>query len=363
MKQKTILRIGSILTILGLINLGIPRTAEAAGLTTVKDYLSTLAESQTSLVAHEINFTPATAVSGGAGLNKIILVFPDGDDGTWCATAGTDLVVATTSLKDSATVLPGTSKTAKCVKGTGASSYDTLTIEGVDNLTGGTLYGVKISDGATGKLGTPANTTTGIVTVKTNNGSSDIDTGYIAFDILTSNQISISGRVDPTLSFSITDSAIGFGTITAAAVRHATSDEVGAASEPANGNPTQLSVTTNADDGAVVEIRDTNPNSASGMYSAGTGLTLVSTASTGVSLGSEEFGVYGKNASSLTIAEAFDNDSNADAAISTTFQTLASSTAPVASATVDVAAVAAVAGTTPAGTFANTLYVVATGKF
>jgi hypothetical protein len=362
MKQKIFFRIWSIATIISLVGIWIPKV-EAATLSTARDYLSTLQENQTTGVTHEINFTTATNISGGAGLNKIILVFPDADDGNWCSTAGTDLTVTTTSLKDSATVLPGTSKTARCVKGSGLSNYDTLTIEGVDNLTAGTLYGVRVADGSTGKLGTPDNTTTGIITVKANNGSSDVDTGYIAVDILSTNQITISGQVNPTLSFSITDTAIGFGTVTSAAIKHATADEQGAASEPASGNPTQLSVSTNADDGAVIEIRDTNSNSTSGMYSAGTGTTLTSVASTGVGAGTEEFGVYGKNASSLTIAEGFDNDSNADSAITTTFQTLASSTAPVSSATVDVAALAAVAATTPAGTFADTLYVVATGKF
>ncbi|MEI9966382.1 MAG: hypothetical protein WDN67_01855 [Candidatus Moraniibacteriota bacterium] len=117
---------------------------QAATLTTVADYLSRNKESLTTGVTHEIQVTPATAISGGADTNKIILVFPDGDDGLWCRTAGTDLVVSTaqacaTRLRLS--VQAGL--TARCTQGSGASSYDTLYVESVDNLSASTLYGVQ----------------------------------------------------------------------------------------------------------------------------------------------------------------------------------------------------------------------------
>jgi hypothetical protein len=336
---------------------------QAATLTNARDYLTRQAQNLTSGETHEVQFTPATNVSGGTGANKVILVFPLADGADWCRTAGTDLSVSVAGLKDSATALPGTSKTAKCTQGNDSTTYDTITVEGVDNLIAGTSYAVKISDGSTGKLGTPANTTTGLIIIKTYNGSTDIDTRTVATDILTTDQISVSGTVDPTLSFAITDTAIGFGSITAAAVRHATSDEAGAASEPANGNPTQLQVSTNAASGAVIEIKDSNAVSASGLYNSASATTLTSRASTSVSLGVVGFGIYGKNSSSLTIAEAFDNDTTGDLAISTAYQTFASSAAPISSAYVDVAALSAVAGSTPAGSYADTLTVVATGKF
>lgn len=359
MKQKINTRISSMALIFFLIAssfyfLFTPKV-EAAALTSASVYLNTLSQSQVSGATYEIILQPAAASTSGS----LIIVFPDADDGDWCRSAGS-LTTATTSLKESALALPGT-LSASCTQGSGASNYDTITITGMTAIVNSNKYGVRIS-GNVGALGTSESSTTGIITVKTNSGS-DVDTGYAAVDIITSDEISISGRVDPTLTFGITDSSIGFGIVTAAAVRYATADEVGSASEPAGGAPSQLSVSTNADDGAVIEIRDTNTNSASGMYSAGTGTTLVSVASTAVSLGSEEFGIYGKNGSSVTIAEGFDNDSNADAAITTTFQTFATVAGPVSSATVDVAPVAAVSAATPAGNYADTIYVVATGKF
>jgi hypothetical protein len=365
MKNKKLNRFlsGTLVTLILLVVVIPAMRARAATLTNARDYMNRNAENLTSSVTHEVIFTPATNVSGGSGTNKIILVFPDADDGKWCYANAGDGTVATTSLHDSATALPGTTKTVACTKGSGSSSYDTITISGVDNLTAGTMYGFRIADGSTEKFGTPANTTTGVITVKTNNGTSDVDTRNIVVDIVASDQISISGTVDPTMTLAITDTQIGFGSITSAAVRHATSDEAGAASEPANDAPTKVTVSTNAQSGMVVEIRDYNANSASGLYSASASHTLTSTASTGVTLGADGFGVYGKHATSVTIAEAFDNDSTSDLAISNTFQTIASTTAPVSSGSFDIASVAAVAGSTPAGSYADTLTVVATGKF
>ncbi|MFH0968890.1 MAG: hypothetical protein V1804_00065 [Patescibacteria group bacterium] len=352
-----------------MLTIWIPES-QAATLTTARDYLTRQAENLQSGEIHEIQFTPATAVSGGAGLNKIIVVFPDGDDGTWCATAGTDLTESVAGLKDSATALPGTTLAAKCVKGTGASSYDTITIEGVDDLTAGTTYAVKVSDGSIGKLGTPANTTTGFIIVQTNNGSGTVDERPILVDILTTDQISVSAHVEPTITFAITDTSLGFGAIPLASVRYATEDGTeagGSNSVPADHNPTQLQLSTNAQDGAVIEIKDTNTVAGSGLYDVASTTTLTSRASTVVAAGTAGFGIYGKHngatTGTLDIAEAFDNDTTSDLAIGTAFQTFASSTAPLDTATVDVVPIAAISSVTPAGSYADTLTIVATGKF
>ncbi|MEI9966381.1 MAG: hypothetical protein WDN67_01850 [Candidatus Moraniibacteriota bacterium] len=182
-------------------------------------------------------------------------------------------------------------------------------------------------------------------------------------DIITNDEVAVSGRVDPTLSFAIDTTTVGFGTITSGALRYATSDTNGSGSAPGNGDPITLTLSTNADDGAVIELRDQNTNATSGLYSTDTGTTLASAASTAVSAGTANFGAYGKNASGLTIAESFDHDSTADVAISTTFQTLASVAAPVSNGSLDVSLVSAVAGATPAGAYSDTLTIIATGKF
>ncbi len=330
--------------------------AEAASMQ-ARDYMNRNVASLATGATHEIIFT--TSSTGGMSSGSLIIVFPDANDGQWCRTAGT-LTAATTSLHDSATALPGT-LSASCTQGSGSSSYDTITVTFSSAISNSTTYGVRIS-GNTGVLGTANSATASIVTVKTNNGS-DVDTRNIALVTVASDQISITGKVDPTLTFSITDTQIGFGTITSAALRYATADEVGAASVPGNGAPTTVSASTNAQSGLVIEVKDTNAAAGSGMYNSSPATTLTSRASTAVSAGTIGFGVYAKNASNITLDEAFDHDSSSDLAISTSFQTIASTTAAVSSASFDVSTIAAVAASTAPGDYADTLTLVATGKF
>lgn len=166
---------------------------KAGDLTNLKDELNRIAQNQTSGIIHTVVFTTENAVSGGVGANSVILIFPDNNDGTWCATAGTDLVVVG-STEDGATALPGT-LTARCVKGVGALNYDTIFVEGVDNLAATTKYAVQISDGSTAKLGTPTATTTGVITVKTNNGVVDVDSEIFAVTIIANDQVSVTVTV------------------------------------------------------------------------------------------------------------------------------------------------------------------------
>jgi len=360
-KLKYLLLLGrDVLALLLIASIVTPVLDVQAASMPARDYMNRNQANVTSGITHEFIFTPATNVSGGAGANSLIAIFPDADDGLWCRTAD-NLTAATTSLHDSATALPGTLAVA-CTQGSGSSSYDTITITGVNNLTASTTYGVRIS-GSAGVLGTVNSATTSIVTVKTNNGTSDVDTRNVALVTVASDQISITGKVDPTLTFSITDTQIGFGTITSAALRYATADEVGAASVPGNGAPTTVSASTNAQSGLVIEVKDTNAAAGSGMYNSSPATTLTSRASTAVSAGTIGFGVYAKNASNITLDEAFDHDSSSDLAISTSFQTIASTTAAVSSASFDVSTIAAVAASTAPGDYADTLTLVATGKF
>jgi len=213
-QTKKIIQLSAAITLIALIMAMVPSNprALAGALTSAWDYLGRETQNLTSGETHTIVFKPTNAVSGVAGANKVILVFPDDDDGKWCATAGSDIVVSTDLLPDSATVLPGT-LAAACTQGSGTSSYDTITISGVNALAAGTLYGVKISDGSTAKLGTPLETTTGVITVKTNNGTTDVDSANIAVDIISNDQVSVTATVNPMLSFAITQPTVNLGTL------------------------------------------------------------------------------------------------------------------------------------------------------
>jgi hypothetical protein len=146
----------------------------------------------------------AFAPSGAVDASTITLQFPDGDDATWCRTAGTDLTVAgvTSTPADSTgnyvvdAALPGT-LAASCTQGTGLSSVDTITITGATALTAGTTYGVKVSnsgDLGTAKLGTAATAGQKVVTLTVNDGT-DPETKSFGINLVTNDQVAISATV------------------------------------------------------------------------------------------------------------------------------------------------------------------------
>jgi len=168
----------------------------------------------------------------------------------------------------------------------------------------------------------------------------------------------------PTLSFSISDLTIGFGTWSGTELRYATGDEAGSTTEPGAGLPTQLTASTNAANGLVITIRSTGDGTSAGLYKSVSPTKLISAvASSTVAAGSEGYGVYGKAATGLTIDEGFNNDGVSDLAISTSALRFAYTTAPVTDGVVDVSSKAAITATTPTGSYSDALTLVCTGTF
>ena len=159
----------------------------AGTLTNIKDRLNRQIENLTSGVFHTFVFTTELPVSGGAGNNQVRIDLPVADDGLWCNTVGT--LTATGCAEDGALPLPGT-LSASC-----AQSNDIITVTGVDNLLAAIAYCVQIDDTGTGSLGTPIASTTGLITVTTNNGLADVDSKLFAVDIVTDDQITVIAQV------------------------------------------------------------------------------------------------------------------------------------------------------------------------
>lgn len=192
------------------------------------------------------------------------------------------------------------------------------------------------------------------------------ETGQIGLKILASNadQLGVSATVDPTISLAISNASIGFGHFIGTAIRYATADTNGSATEPTSGNPTTLTASTNGVSGLTITVQDQGSGSAAGLY-AGAPLSelIVAAASTAVTTGSKKYGIYAKNAASLTIDEGFDNDSNSDLAITRAAQTFATAAAPVSSGTVDLVPISAIDATTKAGAYSDTVTIICTGNY
>ncbi len=317
------------------------------------DYLSSTMELQTSGTTHEIHFQTAEGLTGGSANNTLTIQFPDDDDTLWCRTPGT-ITPTTTNLRNSATPLPGT-PSASCTQGSGADSYDTITISNLDNLTPTTHYAIRLEEN-TAQLGTPSTATNGIINLYTNDGTENVESKMIDVYILNPNTIQVTGRVEPTITFNIANDQVGFGPITASNIRYANPTQTGS---DALTTATTLTLSTNADDGAIIEIKDLN----NGLHNPAASTTLTSQASTNLTAGTEGFSIHGQNPTSLIIAEGFDHDSTADQAITTTYQSLAESTGPVESAQVELVCQTAISGLTPAGDYQDTLTLLATGRF
>jgi hypothetical protein len=322
--------------------------AQAATLTTPRDYLSRVAENLTTGEVHQVFFTTATAVSGGAGANSIIIVFPLADNAKWCATAGTDLVATgianPTGGTESATTLPGTSLTAKCTQGDGASTWDTITVEGVNDLTGSTKYGVEIkqkTSSPTALLGTPANTTTGLLTIKTHNATVDVDSAQAAVDIIANDQISVSATVPPSITFTLSANSINLGTLSTGTVAYS-SHTAQTVTNAANGYVTYVYSDGNLRNGSnTIAAVSTN-------LSAGTAGYGIATTDTGQTIGTDA--TCGSAPFTVT-------------ALTASQQSIAGATSGPVDETSTICYAAAIAADTVAGAYTQTVTFVTVGLF
>jgi len=345
MKKLNLLIIALVVIVAGFVAVS---NVEAAALTSAADYMNRNEESLTSGVTHEIQFTSPTGV--GTTANTITLTFPDADDTLWCRTAGA-LTVTTSDLHDGATAVPGT-LTAAC-----AQTNDTITISGVDTLTASTLYAVRVADD-TGILGTPTNATTGIVSVDV----AGVDSGFVALNITDDDEITLTADINPFITFDISNNALDFGTMTTANEYWATAGTAPVTAEPAAGEPTVLTLDTNAQQGAVVELKSVGTGLTAGLWNAGTSHEIAPTAANTVAAGTESYAVYTKNATSITLDADFDS-ATSTGVLTAAYQTIATVAGPVDGASFDLVPNAAISSVTPSGHYDATLTAIATGKF
>ncbi|MGB2762381.1 MAG: hypothetical protein WBC21_02465 [Minisyncoccales bacterium] len=186
---------------------------------------------------------------------------------------------------------------------------------------------------------------------------------------------SISGEfyINPALTFSITDTSIGFGELTTSDDFWATSNEAGSASEPGAADPIQITVSTNAPNGALVSARSkgngtgVEGNGSAGLYKSSSPAHLVAAvaSSTITAGGTEGYGLYVKQVgSNLTAAAGFDNNGSNDIAISATNQTILTASGVISSNnTADIVLKTAISASTKAGSYSDVLTLVATGKY
>lgn len=190
----------------------------------------------------------------------------------------------------------------------------------------------------------------------------EVDSGNVAFANVSG--VSVSATVAETLTFTIDDSAIGFGEMGTTNIRYATADEVGVDSvEPGNGEPSTLTLSTNAQGGAVITIEDVGSGAAAGLYNTAAAKLIAATAPSAVAGGTESYAPYTKNVgTSLSAAAGF--LSGGGTAVLTTPATFITASGPLSSNnTADIAAKAGITATSEAGTYSDTLILIATPTY
>lgn len=352
--------VGAIFALLSLVSLCIPMAsgAQASTLTTPRIYLNRQQANISSGIQFEVFFTATTAVTGGAGTNKVIIVLPLADNGKWCRTAGTDLVVTGVTnasgvpvgSTEGATVLPGTLLGA-CTQGNGTSTYDTITVTGVDNLSAGTKYGVQIKQKASspvGLLGTATNATNSIqITLKTNNGTSDVDTAVTAISLISSDQVSVTATILPTITVSYDTTSVALGTLDQSHV---------------NQGQIQQTVSTNAGNGYISMVKY------NGVMTAGT--NTIPDATGTIAINQSKFGVS-TSQSGRTISVwnptscsgQTTSTVNASQLLSASYQDFAASGSAVASDISYLCFSAGANATQAAGVYTTTITVTTTARF
>jgi hypothetical protein len=188
---------------------------EASGLTSAYVYLSRIKTSITSGVTMTFVVKPSANVASGGTLT---IRFPDADDNQWCHDSGGSSLANSVDMTgfvdvlESVISLPGT-LTASCTTGTGAGSYDTITVSGLTALTAGTAYGVRVSGNAA-TLGTASSAGDHIVTVNVTQGT-NIQSYSYGIDLITDDQVVISATVAdaPTVNCTLSTNTLSLGTL------------------------------------------------------------------------------------------------------------------------------------------------------
>lgn len=341
--------------------------AQAAALTSKKDTMSRLSDSGGGDVKsdHAIEFTTPTGVSSG---QTIVITMPSDFDGSNDGDGAldfSDVDLAEDTTPDG--TCDGTAETL-VANGATASQWNAV-FSGTENRTltftsggasaiiaAGSQVCILIGENATGGSGNSQYinpTTTGSKTITLSVGTG-ADTGDLVVNILDDDQVSVSATVDESLTFSISDNTIGFGTLSSSDDFFATGDTNGSATET---EAHTVIVGTNATNGYTLTINGTT-------LDAGTpDITAIGSTNTASSAGSEQFGLRatasgGTGAVSAPYAAsgfAFDTAAFPDE--------VAAATGASANTTYSVRYVANIAANTEAGVYSATVTYLASANF
>jgi hypothetical protein len=351
MKLHTIVkRITSFVLVVALVVLMAPaNTAFAAAITNKSDTMSS--SKINALSSHVIKFTTPTGAADNT--DTIVITFPSDFDFT-SKTIGTVTFThgATTGLEATETLAASPSASAWGAVFSGTENRIlTLTAptDGVGSATVAASDKIIITYDSTNSIN-PSSAAAYSIAISGAFG----DSGNISVTILNDDQVAVTATVDNSISFSISDNTIEFGTLSSSAAQYA-DNSAGDASEV---EAHTLIVGTNATNGYTMTL-----NGATLDAGGGDTIDAIGAANTASSPGTEQFGVRfnasgGSGAVSAPYAAAgfaFDTAAFPDA--------IASAAGPSANTTYSARYLANIAAITEAGSYTSTLTYTATANF
>jgi hypothetical protein len=326
----------------------------AAQLTSVSDTLSTAAQGVAA--NHTIVFTTPTGVANG---ETITLTFDA--DLTMGAVEEDDFDIAGSVLGEGETA-------ANCdaADEIGIAVVDqvaTFTLCSGDGATFGAAETVTIEIGLNATYdGTGNAQITNPVVAETSQidiAGTQTDSASLAVVTVEDDSVAVTATVDPSITFSISDTTIGFGDLSATIGRWATGTTGTNASEALPAAAHTMDISTNADNGWAITYNGATLTATGGTIT----VASIDEDSDGTP-GTEEFGVSASTNGDATIAAGYLRDATADFLfVASTTTTLVSENGPTALETISVSYLANISGSTEAGSYSAAITYIATATF
>ena len=326
-----------------------PQIVKADALSVLSDTMSRLADSTPTAVYsdHTIKFTTPTGVGAGEDID---ITFPSGFtigsvdvtdiDVSWGASTGYENELDLAGTCSGATW--GAAFSSQILTITSCTGTITSTNKVIVEI------GLNASSGDA-QIQNHATAATYVISIAGTFG----DSGKIAIVILSDDQFTVTASVDPTITFSLSATSTDFSTLSSTSVTTSSPNIV-------------LTISTNAQSGYTITVQDAGDTSDPGLYNSDASFMI---GSADYSYGNSAdlsavagYGIQGSSATA-TIASPYNVTTDNVGGYELTAQSLATYAGTADTHTVTITSKAKVTGATPAGTYNDTVTVIATGNF
>lgn len=326
--------------------------AQAATITSFSDNLSRL--QATSLSNHTLKFILPSGIGGGG---SITLTFDaDFTMGSF-ALANFDLATSATCGGSFTDIPLMTASPISPAYQVVQSSQTVVFSNDLSNITAGHCVLVEIGSNATfGGSGSLQITNPSAGQTATLSITTATDSGTLGIPIVATggDQISVTANVDPVIVFAVTDTSIGFGSLSASGARWATSDTLGSGSAT---SAHDVTASTNATSGYTIYVFGPT------LTSGGNTIDAIGGSAVPSNPGTEQFGIKASASGGSGGVVAPYASANYAYNATSTQDDIATSSVPSLTTTYSITYLANISSTTQPGSYGTTLTYTATGLF